>query len=135
MLNLKKNIYIAGALALCALYACSSDDSSIAGSTTIPNATAEDDSIIVKGDKPIIPELNELRGGEDSTLYKKAITFKTEPVSLNSDVDNLDVNAYSDEKGASATCTAGDQAFDAKFKITSSYILKTLTMHKCYVNL
>ena len=129
MLNLKKNIYIAGALALCALYACSSDDSSIAGSTTIPNATAEDDSIIVKGDKPIIPELNELRGGEDSTLYKKAITFKTEPVSLNSDVDNLDVNAYSDEKGASATCTAGDQSFDAKFKITSSYILKTLTMH------
>ena len=127
MLNLKKNIYIAGALALCALYACSSDDSSIAGSTTIPNATAEDDSIIVKGDKPIIPELNELRGGEDSTLYKKAITFKTEPVSLNSDVDNLDVNAYSDEKGASATCTAGDQSFDAKFKITSSYILKTLT--------
>ena len=111
------------------VYACSSDDSSIAGSTTIPNATAEDDSIIVKGDKPIIPELNELRGGEDSTLYKKAITFKTEPVSLNSDVDNLDVNAYSDEKGASATCTAGDQSFDAKFKITSSYILKTLTMH------
>ena len=39
MLNFKKNLYIASALALCALSACSSDDSSIAGSTTIPNAT------------------------------------------------------------------------------------------------
>lgn len=40
MLNLKKNLYIAGALALCALAACSSDNPSSAGSTTMPNATA-----------------------------------------------------------------------------------------------
>lgn len=40
MLNLKKNLYIAGAFALCALAACSSDNPSSAGSTTMPNATA-----------------------------------------------------------------------------------------------
>ena len=40
MLNHKKDLYIAGALALCALTACSSDNPSSAGSTTIPNATA-----------------------------------------------------------------------------------------------
>ncbi len=39
MLNLKKNLYIAGAFALCALAACSSDNPSSAGSTTMPNAT------------------------------------------------------------------------------------------------
>ena len=44
MLNLKKNLYIAGALALCALTACSSDNPSSAGSTTMPNATAENSS-------------------------------------------------------------------------------------------
>ncbi len=131
MLNLKKNLYIASALALCALYACSSDDSSIAGSTTIPNATADNDSIVFEGDKPIIPELTELRGGEDSALYTKAISFKTEPVSLNSDMDSLDVKLYDKENGAAATCTAGDQSFNAKFKMESryGYIFKTLTMH------
>ncbi|MBR4398901.1 MAG: hypothetical protein IKT05_06935 [Fibrobacter sp.] len=41
MFNFKKNLYIAGAFALCALAGCSSDNSSSAGSTTIPNATAE----------------------------------------------------------------------------------------------
>ena len=40
MLNLKKNLYIAGAFALCTLAACSSDNPSSAGSTTMPNATA-----------------------------------------------------------------------------------------------
>lgn len=41
MLNLKQNSYIAGVLALCALSACSSDNPSTAGSTTIPNAEAK----------------------------------------------------------------------------------------------
>ena len=40
MLNLKKNLFVAGTLALCALAGCSSDNPSSAGSTTIPNATA-----------------------------------------------------------------------------------------------
>ena len=40
MLNLKKNLYIAGAFALCTLAACSSDNPSSAGSPTMPNATA-----------------------------------------------------------------------------------------------
>ena len=131
MLNLKKNLYIASALALCALYACSSDDSSIAGSTTIPNATADNDSIVFEGDKPIIPELIELRGDQDTAFYSKLTAFETEPTSLSSDMDSLDVKLYDKENGAAATCTAGDQSFNAKFKMESryGYIFKTLTMH------
>ena len=41
MLNLKKNLFVAGTLALCALTACSSDNPSSAGSTTIPNANTD----------------------------------------------------------------------------------------------
>ena len=55
MLNLKNNLYFAGVLALCILAACSSEAPSTAGSTTIPNASAQNDSIIFEGDKPIIP--------------------------------------------------------------------------------
>ena len=40
MLNHKKDLYVAGVFALCTLAACSSDNPSTAGSTTIPNATA-----------------------------------------------------------------------------------------------
>lgn len=131
MLNLKKNLYIAIALALCALYACSSDNPSSAGSTTIPNATADNDSIVFEGDKPIIPELIELRGDQDTAFYSKLTAFETEPTSLSSDMDSLDVMLYDKENGASATCSAGDQSFDAKFKMEAryGYIFKTLTMH------
>ena len=131
MLNLKKNLYIAIALALCALYACSSDNPSSAGSTTIPNATADNDSIVFEGDKPIIPELIELRGDQDTAFYSKLTAFETEPTSLSSDMDSLDVKLYDKENGAAATCTAGDQSFDAKFKMEAryGYIFKTLTMH------
>jgi hypothetical protein len=131
MLNLKKNLYIAIALALCALYACSSDNPSSAGSTTIPNATADNDSIVFEGDKPIIPELIELRGDQDTAFYSKLTAFETEPTSLSSDMDSLDVKLYDKENGAAATCTAGDQSFNAKFKMESryGYIFKTLTMH------
>ena len=40
MLNHKKDLYVASVFALCTLAACSSDNPSTAGSTTIPNATA-----------------------------------------------------------------------------------------------
>ena len=51
--------------------------------------------------------------------------------SLIHDMDNLDVKLYDKENGASATCSAGDQSFDAKFKMEAryGYIFKTLTMH------
>lgn len=142
MLNFKQNFYIAGVFALCIFAACSSENPSTAGSTTIPNATAENDSIIFEDGKPIIPEITNLcyssKGDGaaaycgaifDTTFFTKIIEFKTEPVSLNSDMDSLDVRVYDEEKGAAATCVAGDQSFDAKFKISSSYILKTLIMH------
>jgi len=41
MLSFKQNFYITGTIALIALAACSSDSPTTAGSTTIPNATAE----------------------------------------------------------------------------------------------
>ncbi len=144
MLNFKQNFYIAGVFALCIFAACSSENPSTAGSTTIPNATAEKDSIIFEGDKPIIPEFMGLcysnQGSNTATLcgsyldtsfYEKIVTFKTESTSLSSDADSLDIKVYSEEKGAAATCSVGDQSFDAKFKISSSfgYILKRLTMH------
>jgi hypothetical protein len=46
-------------------------------------------------------------------------------------MDSLDVMLYDKENGASATCSAGDQSFDAKFKMEAryGYIFKTLTMH------
>ena len=140
MLNLKNNLYFAGVLALCILAACSSEAPSTAGSTTIPNASAQNDSIIFEGDKPIIPGLTDLcyanQGSNtlcgaylDTSFYEKIVTFNTESTSLSSYVDSLDIKVYSEEKGASATCSVGDQSFDAKFKISSSYILKTLIMH------
>ena len=140
MLNLKNNLYFAGVLALCILAACSSEAPSTAGSTTIPNASAQNDSIIFEGDKPIIPGLTDLcyanQGSNtlcgaylDTSFYEKIVTFNTESTSLSSYVDSLDIKVYSKEKGASATCSVGDQSFDAKFMISSSYILKRLTMH------
>ena len=144
MINLKNNLYFAGVLALCILVACSSDAPSTAGSTTIPNASAQNDSIIFEGGKPIIPGVTDLcytnQGSNtatlcgayyDTTFYEKIVMFNTESTSLSSDVDSLDIKVYSEEKGATAICSVGDQSFDAKFKISSSigYILKRLTMH------
>lgn len=130
MINFKRTPYVAGALVLCTLAACSSDSNpSTAGSTTIPNAMADGDTIPLEGNKPIIPELSGVYGSDDSTLYKNLITFKTEPASLKNGVDNLDINAYETEHGATATCSGNDQSFEAQFKIASSYILKTLVMH------
>lgn len=142
MLNFKHKFYIAGVFALCIFASCSSETPSTAGSTTIPNGIAENDSIMIEDGKPIIPEITELcyssKGDGtaaycgaifDTTFFTKIVEFKTEPASLNSEVDSLDVRVYDEEKGAAATCVAGDQSFDAKFKISSSYILKTLIMH------
>lgn len=141
---LNKKLITAGGIALVALAACSSDEPSTAGATVDPNTVAENDSIVFEGGIPVIPELTDLcfakQGGgatplcgadEDFTFYSKITAFETEPASLSSDVDSLDIKVYDKEHGAAATCSAGDQSFDAKFKMASSYgyILKTLTMH------
>ena len=140
---LNKKLIVAGSIALVALAACSSDEASTAGATVDPNAIAENDSIVFEGDKPIIPELMDLcysnqdsatnlcGADQDFSFYSKITAFETEPTSLSSDMDNLDVKLYDKENGASATCSAGDQSFDAKFKMEAryGYIFKTLTMH------
>ena len=149
MLNHKKDIYVAGVFALCTLAACSSDNPSTAGSTTIPNATADGDTVTLEGNELVIPELMDLcyssrdrstnqdsatylcGADQDFSFYSKITAFETEPTSLSSDMDSLDVMLYDKENGASATCSAGDQSFDAKFKMEAryGYIFKTLTMH------
>ena len=150
MLNHKKDLYVAGVFALCTLAACSSDNPSTAGSTTIPNATADGDTVTLEGNELVIPELKDIcysnrdsstnQDSNTSTLcgadqdfyfYSKITAFETEPTSLSSDMDSLDVKLYDKENGAAATCAAGDQSFDAKFKMEARYgfIFKTLTMH------
>ena len=142
---LNKKLITAGSIALVALAACSSDEPSTAGATVDPNTIADNDSIVFEGGMPVIPELTDLcfakqgssnttplcGADEDFTFYSKITAFETEPASLSSDVDSLDIKVYDKEHGAAATCTAGDQSFNAKFKMASSYgyILKTLTMH------
>lgn len=140
---LNKKLIVAGSIALVALAACSSDEASTAGATVDPNAIAENDSIVFEGDKPIIPELMDLcysnqdsatnlcGADQDFSFYSKITAFETEPTSLSSDMDSLDVKLYDKENGAAATCAAGDQSFDAKFKMEARYgfIFKTLTMH------
>lgn len=146
---LNKKLIAAGSIALVALAACSSDEPSTAGATVDPNTVAENDSILFEGDKPIIPEIKDicysnrdsstnqdsassLCGADlDFSFYSKITAFETEPTSLSSDMDSLDVKLYDKENGAAATCTAGDQSFDAKFKMEAryGYIFKTLTMH------
>ena len=150
MLNHKKDLYVAGMFALCTLAACSSDNPSTAGSTTIPNATADGDTVTLEGNELVIPELKDIcysnrdsstnqdsntstlcGADQDFSFYSKITAFETEPTSLSSGVDSLDVMLYDKENGASATCSAGDQSFDAKFKMEAryGYIFKTLTMH------
>lgn len=140
---LNKKLITAGSIALVALAACSSDEPSTAGATVDPNTVAKNDSIVFEGDKPIIPELMDLcysnqdsatnlcGADQDFSFYSKITAFETEPTSLSSDIDSLDVKLYDKENGAAATCAAGDQSFDAKFKMEARYgfIFKTLTMH------
>ena len=76
MLNFKHKFYIAGVFALCIFASCSSETPSTAGSTTIPNGIAENDSIMIEDGKPIIPEITELcysSKGDGTAAYCGAI--------------------------------------------------------------
>ena len=100
MLNLKKNLYIAGAFALCALAACSSDNPSSAGSTTMPNATAENSSS--SEEVASSSSINSFVPGKD-------IVFTTAATSVKKFAQG-EVTVYGKENGAEATCSAGKYA-------------------------
>ena len=76
MLNHKKDLYVAGVFALCTLAACSSDNPSTAGSTTIPNATADGDTVTLEGNELVIPELMDLcYSSRDSSTNQDSATY------------------------------------------------------------
>lgn len=100
MLNLKKNLYIAGAFALCALAACSSDNPSSAGSTTMPNATAENSSSSEE-----VTSSSSINSSEP----KQDIFFATAATSVKK-IAQGEVAIYGQEYGAEATCSAGKYA-------------------------
>ena len=97
MLNFKKNIFVAGTLALCALTACSSDNPSSAGSTTIPNGTAENSS-----------------SSEDDPA--KAFAFKTAATSTTK-IDGGEISIFEKESGATSFCIGDEREFTAKIRV------------------
>lgn len=108
MLNLKKNLYIAGAFALCALAACSSDNPSSAGSTTMPNATAENSSS---------SEEVASSSSVNSFVPGKDIVFATAATSVKK-ITQGEITVYGKENGAEATCSAG------KYASTKEYLAR-----------
>lgn len=108
MLNLKKNLYIAGAFALCALAACSSDNPSSAGSTTMPNATAENSSSSEE-----VASSSSINSSEP----KQDIFFATAATSVKK-IAQGEVAIYGQEYGAEATCSAG------KYTSKKSYLAR-----------
>lgn len=128
MLNIKQNFYMAGAIALIALAACSSDSPTTAGSTTIPNATAEvssssnevttsssDNAITSSADE----EINSSSSNNEA-IAKQDIVFTTS-VTARKKITQGEVVVYGDENGAHASCSAGKYAstkeYDAKISI------------------
>ena len=122
MLNLKKNLYIAGAFALCALAACSSDNPSSAGSTTMPNATAEnssssDEVTTSSSDNAITSSADEEINSSSSVnsfVPGKGIVFTTAATSVKK-IAQGEVTVYGNENGAEATCSAGKYASTKKY--------------------
>ena len=122
MLNLKKNLYIAGALALCALTACSSDNPSSAGSTTMPNATAEnssssDEVTTSSSDNAITSSADEEINSSSSVnsfVPGKGIVFTTAATSVKK-IAQGEVTVYGNENGAEASCSAGKYASTKKY--------------------
>ncbi|PWJ62867.1 hypothetical protein SAMN05720473_11080 [Fibrobacter sp. UWB15] len=128
MLNIKQNFYMAGAIALIALAACSSDSPTTAGSTTIPNATAENSSSSNKvttssSDNAITSSADEEINSSSSNneaIAKQDIVFTTS-VTARKKIAQGEVVVYGDENGAHASCSAGKYAstkeYDAKISI------------------
>lgn len=122
MLNLKQNLYIMGSLALIALAACSSDSPTTAGSTTIPNATAENSSssnevTTSSSDNEITSSADEEINSSSSNheaIAKQDIVFTTS-VTARKKIAQGEVVVYGNENGAEASCSAGKYASTKKY--------------------
>lgn len=122
MLNIKQNFYMAGAIALIALAACSSDSPTTAGSTTIPNATAEissssDEVTTSSSDNAITSSAGEEINSSSSnneTIGKQDIIFTTTPTAKKA-ISQGEVVVYGNENGAEASCSAGKYASTKKY--------------------
>ena len=125
MLNLKQISYIG--LALCALTACSLEDSSVAGTTTVPNATAENISSSSEvaasssdGASVSSSQGNSANAAQDIVFSTKA-TAK-EPLSRG------EIVVYGEENGAIAACTADGKSYEAKLKVNNGLVEKSIEM-------
>ena len=122
MLNIKQNFYMAGAIALITLAACSSDSPTTAGSTTIPNATAEissssDEVTTSSSDNAITSSADEEINSSSSVnsfVPGKGIVFTTAATSVKK-IAQGEVTVYGNENGAEATCSAGKYASTKKY--------------------
>ena len=122
MLNLKQNFYIMGSIALIALAACSSDSPTTAGSTTIPNATAENSSssnevTTSSSDNAITSSADEEINSSSSNneaIAKQDIVFTTS-VTARKKIAQGEVVVYGNENGAEASCSAGKYASTKKY--------------------
>ena len=126
MLNLKQIFYIA--FAFCVLAACSSDDSSVAGTTTIPNASAEITSSSDKGSSSSGDEVTNSSDDVESSSGKEVvgsssssgddevqeIVFSTEATSKKP-LQRGEVSVYAAENGAEASCSVGQKVYTLRF--------------------
>ena len=125
MLNLKQISYIG--LALCALTACSLEDSSVAGTTTIPNATAENISsssevAASSSDGAFVSssQANSANAAQDIVFSTKATAKEPLP--------RGEVVVYGEENGAIAACTADGKSYEAKLKVNNGLVEKSIEM-------
>ena len=125
MFNFKQNLYSTGLFALCALAACSSDNPSSAGSTTIPNGTAENSSS------------SEGIARSSSSIEKSDITFASAPTAAKK-IAQGEVTVYGKENGAQASCSAGKNAnkkqYEAKISITSEFTMERTLLLRNFGN-
>lgn len=132
MFSLKKNIFVAGTLALCALAGCSSDNPSSAGSTTIPNGTAENSSSSEEIASSSSSEVN-----SSSTIAKNDITFASAPTAAKK-IAQGEVTVYGKENGAQASCSAGKNTnkklYEAKISITSEFTMERTLLLRNFGN-
>jgi hypothetical protein len=146
MLNLKQIFYTA--FALCALIACSSEDSTVAGTTTIPNASAEitssseendnssSSSEVVANSSDVVESSSDKVAISSSSINgpvdAQDIVFSTEATSKKP-LPRGEVVVYGEEKGAMASCSAGSfsnkKSFMAKISVINGYKMeRTLSL-------
>ena len=121
MLDFKKNLYIAGVFVLCAFYACSSDNPSWAGSTTIPNATAENNFSS--------SEVGSSSSNESSSSNVGIhISFSTKATAMMM-VENAKIEVYGEENGAQASCSVDGKGYSASMKVDGGVINQHLELN------